>query len=44
MTICPKTFWASFFHHTESMYKTGRNTDQDKLRYPVCATFTINTV
>ena len=33
-TFCPKTLWASFLHHHESVYKVGRNTDQDVLRYP----------
>ena len=35
MTICPKTFWACFFHHPKSVYKVGRRTDQVVFRYPV---------
>ena len=35
MTVCPQTFGASFFHHTGSVHKVGRNTDQDVLRYTV---------
>ena len=30
--VCPKTFCASFFHHPESVYKVGRNTDQDVVK------------
>ena len=32
MTVCPKIFWACFFHHSESVYKVGRNTEQDVFR------------
>ena len=35
MTVCPKTLWASFLHHNETVHKVRRNTDQDVWRYPV---------